>query len=76
MIALASNTTYALELVVMDLAGHVKPSSLGDASYFLGIPDVYTRFSWVFTIRKKSDAAAIIMEWKGVAEGQSSTKLL
>ena len=30
----------------------------------------------MFTIRKKSDAPAIIMEWKGVAEGQSHTKLL
>ena len=59
----------------MDLAGPVKPSSLGGASYFLGILDVYTRFSWVFTIRKKSDAAAKILEWKGVAEGQSHTKL-
>ena len=31
------HTMYALELVVMDLAGPVKPSSLGGASYFLGI---------------------------------------
>ena len=29
------NTSYALELVVMDLAGLVTPSSLGGASYFL-----------------------------------------
>ena len=52
-VAFTHNTTHALELVVMDLAGPVKPSSLGGASYFLGILDVYTRFSWVFTIRKK-----------------------
>ena len=30
----------------------------------------------MFTIRKKSDTAAIIMEWKGVAKGHSHTKLL
>ena len=30
----------------------------------------------VFTIRKTSDAAAQILEWKAVAEGQSKTKLL
>ena len=60
-VVFSHNTTYALELVVMDLAGPVKPSSLGGASYFLGILDVYTIFSWVFTIRKKCDAAAIIV---------------
>ena len=60
----------------MDLAGPVQPSSLGGASYFLGILDVLTRHSWVFTIRKKYDAAAKIMEWKSIAEGQSKTKLL
>ena len=69
-------TTYALELVMMDPACPVKPSSLGGAFYFLGIMDIFTRFSWVFTLRRKSDAADKIMEWKGVAEGQSKTKLL
>ena len=53
-------TTYALQLVCMDLAGPVKPRSLGGASYFLGIMDVYTRHSWVYTIKHKSDAAAHI----------------
>ena len=62
-------TTYALELVVMDLAGPVRPSSLGGAVYFLGIMDIFTRFSWVFTLHVKSDGARKIMEWKGVAEG-------
>ena len=37
------NTTYALELVVIDLAGPVQPRSLGGASYFLDILDVFTR---------------------------------
>ena len=60
----------------MDLTGPVKPRSLGGASYFLSIMDVYTRHSWVYTIKKKSDAAAQIMEWKAVAEGQSNTKIL
>ena len=32
--------TFALELVVMDLAGPVKPRNLSKASYFLGILDV------------------------------------
>lgn len=38
-------TTRPLELVVMDLAGEVTPCSQGGANYFLGIVDVFTRFS-------------------------------
>ena len=68
-VSFSHGTTYALELVVMDLAGPVKHSSLGGAFYFLGIMDMFTRFSWVFTLRVKFDAARRIMEWKEVAEG-------
>ena len=46
-VAFNHSTTYALELVVMDLVGPIKLSSLGGACYFLGILDVSTRFSWV-----------------------------
>ena len=69
------NTTYALELVVIDLAGPVQPCSLGGASYFLAILDVFTRHSWVFPLKAKSDAASKLKEWKFVAENQSQTKL-
>ena len=69
-------TTFALELVVMDLAGPVKPCSLGNASYFLGILDVFTRKSWVFPIKTKAHAAEKIMAWKAVAENQSGTRVL
>ena len=68
--------TYALELVVMDLAGPVRPGSLEGAFYFQGIMDMFTKFSRVFTLREMSDAASRILEWKGVAEGQSQTKML
>ena len=38
-------TTRPLQLVVMDLAGPVKPNSLGGASYFLGLMNVRTSAS-------------------------------
>ena len=65
------NTTRPLQLVVMDLAGPVRPCSLGGASFFLGLLDVFTRYSWAVPIKKKSDAANKILEWKAVAENQS-----
>ena len=73
-------TTHALHLVVMNLAGPVRPRSLGGASYFLGLLDVHTRQTWVFTIKKKSDAAVKIMEtcWSGkvLRKTSGSKKLL
>ena len=75
-LAFDHGTTFALELVVMDLAGPVKPRSLGNASYFLGILDVFTRKSWVFPIKTKAHAAEKIMAWKAVAENQSGTRVL
>ena len=69
-------TTRPLQLVVMDLAGPIKPNSLGGASYFLGLMDVFTRHSWVYVIKKKSDAATKIFEWKSVAEKQCKQQLL
>ena len=69
-------TTRPLQLVVMDLAGPVNPCSLGGASYFLGILDVNTRFSWAVPLKKKSAAAEKILEWKAVAENQSGQRLL
>ena len=51
-VAFNHNRTYALELVVMDLAGPVKPRSLRGASYFLGILDVFMLHFRVFPIKK------------------------
>ena len=59
----------------MDLAGPVRPCSLGGARYFLGLLDVYTRYSWAVSLKAKSEAASKILEWKGVAENQCGEKL-
>ena len=73
-VAFDHGTTFALELVVMDLAGPIKPCSLGNASHFLGILDVFTRKSWVFPIKTKAHAAEKIVAWEVVAENQSGTR--
>ena len=70
-IAFDHSTTFALELVVMDLAGPAKPRSLGNASYFLGIPDVFTRKLWVFPIKTKAHVGEKIVTWKVVVRTHS-----
>ena len=43
-VSFSHGTTNALELVVMALAGPVRPDNLGGAFYFPGIMDMFTRF--------------------------------
>lgn len=62
--------TRPIQLVVLDLAGAVKPTSHGGLNYIHGILDIFTRFSWAIPIKLKSDAALKIMEWKAMAENQ------
>ena len=55
-------TSYPLHLVVVDLAGPLNPRSLGGKSFFMGILDVYTRHSWVYMLKHKSDAATTLKD--------------
>ena len=59
----------------MDLAGPVRPKSLGGAPYILNLFDIYTRFSWTIVLKAKSEAQTKIKEWIPVAERQAGTKL-
>ena len=69
------NTTLPLQLVVMDLAGPVRPTTLGGKGYIFNLFDVFTRFSWTILIKPKDQAAQAFKEWLPVAERQSGTKL-
>ena len=70
------NTTRPLQLVVMDLAGPVKPKILGGRQYILNLFDVFTRFSWSILLKNRAEASEKILEWLPVAENESGYKLL
>ena len=57
------NTTRPLQLVVMDLAGPVKPKSLGGRQYILNLFYVFTRFLWSILLKNKGEAAEKILDW-------------
>ncbi|GKC55816.1 retrovirus-related pol polyprotein from transposon TNT 1-94, partial [Tanacetum coccineum] len=50
-----------LHLLYMDLFGPVKPKTISHNKYTLVIVDEYSRYTWVFCLKKKSDAADYIM---------------
>ncbi|GJS96977.1 putative reverse transcriptase domain-containing protein [Tanacetum coccineum] len=53
----------SLHLLHMDLLGPVKPQTISHNKYTLVIVDEYSRYTWVFCLKKKSDAANCIMSF-------------
>ena len=64
----------SVDLVVMDLVGPNK-RTFGKAVYNLVLVDVFGRHSWVFLLKKKSDAEEAILRWLPVAERQCGREL-
>ena len=59
----------------MDVAGPVKPQSLGGGNYILNVLDIFTRYSWTMVLKSKDKVAKKFMLWKPVVEMQSGTQV-
>ncbi|WOG95118.1 hypothetical protein DCAR_0314420 [Daucus carota subsp. sativus] len=60
-----------LEIVHTDIAGPFDISSLGGNRYYLTFIDDFSRKSWVYIIKEKSEALDKFKEFKALAEKQS-----
>ncbi|KAK2354410.1 putative mitochondrial protein [Trifolium repens] len=68
----ASTTTYhkPLELVYSDLWGpSPSPSTLG-YSYYISFVDAFSRFTWIYLLKSKSDALTVFKQFKTMVELQ------
>jgi transposase InsO family protein len=64
-----------LELVHVDLCGHITPKTLGGASYFLLVVDDHNRYMWVEMLKTKDQALDCFKKIKLRAEVESGGKL-
>ncbi|GJY18393.1 retrovirus-related pol polyprotein from transposon TNT 1-94 [Tanacetum coccineum] len=64
-----------LYLLHMDLFGPVKPQSISHNKYTLVIVDEYSRYTWVFCLKKKSDAADCIISFIRKMENINEVKV-
>ncbi|GKC00191.1 retrovirus-related pol polyprotein from transposon TNT 1-94 [Tanacetum coccineum] len=64
-----------MHLLYTDLFGHVKPQTISHNKYTLVIVDEYSRYTWVFYLKKKSDAADCIMSFIKQMENLNDTKV-
>lgn len=60
-----------LELVHADLCGPMNTESLGENTYFLLFTDDYSRMTWVYFVKNKSESFECFIKFKAFVEKQS-----
>ncbi|GJV70467.1 retrovirus-related pol polyprotein from transposon TNT 1-94 [Tanacetum coccineum] len=70
-----SSIKKCLHLLHMDLFGPVTPRSINHEKYTLVITDEYSRYTWVYFLKKKSQAPETIMSFIKRVENQNDIKV-
>ena len=64
-----------LELVHTDFCGPMRTQSIGHSDYFLTFIDDYSRKTWVYFLKKKSETFSKFKEFKALVENQSDRQI-
>ncbi|KAK9923369.1 hypothetical protein M0R45_031791 [Rubus argutus] len=70
----AISTTKIFSLIHCDIWGRYKTASHSGAHYFLTIVDDFSRFTWVFLMRHKSEAQTLLRQFFNYVATQFNTK--
>jgi transposase InsO family protein len=65
----------ALELVHTDVCGPIKPMSTGQNRYFLTFIDDFSRKTWIYFLKRKSEVFNCFKDFKAIVEKQSGYKI-
>ena len=57
-----------LELIHTDICGPITPNSFGEKRYFITFIDDYTRKTWVYFLKEKSEAFEVFKKFKVMVE--------
>jgi len=64
-----------LELIHVDVCGPIQPCSLGKTNYFLLFIDDFSRKTWVYFLKQKSEVFTIFKKFKAVVEKESGRQI-
>jgi hypothetical protein len=64
-----------LELIHSDVFGHVPIPSLGKSVYYVSFIDDFSRNTWIYFLRKKSEVFDKFKEFKALVENQTEKKI-
>lgn len=68
-------TKDVLELLHMDICGPMDVQSIGGSSYFMTIIDDFSRFTFVFCLKKKSEAFEVFERFAATVEKQTDRQI-
>ena len=71
----AIRATGVLDLIHSDLFGETPEASLGKSRYYISFVDDFSRYAWVYFIRRKSEALDKFREFKALVENQFNRKI-
>ena len=60
--------TQPLELICSDLWGPAPVQSVDGASYYLLFFDHYSKYCWIYFLRKKSDVLSVFIQFRSLVE--------
>jgi len=69
------STSKCFSLIHCDIWGHYKTPSISGAFYFLTITDDFSRFTWVFLMRNKSETQTLLRQFFHYVHTQFNTKV-
>lgn len=70
-----SNTSNVLELIDSDVCGPMQTESINGSKYFLIFIDDYSRMTWVYFMKSKSEVLSKFKIFKPYVENQSETRI-
>jgi transposase InsO family protein len=65
----------SLELIHTDICGKMQTQSEGQNWYFLTFIDDFTRMTWVYFLKEKSQVFGVFQKFKAMVENQSDRKI-
>ena len=71
----STRTNKPLQLVHADVCGSIKPSSLGKNNYFLLFIDDFSRKTWIYFLKQKSEVFGAFKKFKAFVEKQSDQEI-
>ncbi len=64
-----------LDLVHSDVCGKLNVKSVGGAEYFLTFIDDFSRYVWVYFLKRKNEVFSCFLNWKAMVERATGRKL-
>lgn len=70
-----SISTTPLQLVFSDVRGRA-PTSVGRFSYYVSFIDDYSKFTWIYLLKKRYDVFQVFSDFQNLVERQLNSKIL